>query len=368
MAPNPRDVASARRRGSAFLALVLAATCLVPSSRAQGPDEGPPPPAPVPLVPAQAKILQAISKALSIKPPIPGWTDKAPMCAPPPGGFPDTALRIFCDPAGKIVMLDLQDYKLSGPIPTEISAITSLQQLFLSTNNFTGSIPPSFSQLTNLSVLAAAGNKLSGDVALSISDGLIKKLPHLAALDISSNGFTGSIPPSLSSLTALTQLWLAHNQLSGPIPDSLGKLLQLRSLMLNGNKLNGSIPATLGALTNLRDLELNDTSLSGVIPPTLGNLSQLAQWGADNTGLQCPGNGSSCGGVKQHASTTFCLDICPSFCTTCTPADLAAAPLVLQQPAPTGATPANKTSTRVSPALASAAWAVLAAVLPVALV
>ncbi|CAI5537420.1 unnamed protein product [Closterium sp. Naga37s-1] len=215
----------------------------------------------------------------------------------------------------------------------------------------------------------AAGNKLGGDVALSLSDTLIKKMPHLAALDIGSNAFTGSIPGPLSSLTALTQLWLGHNQLSGSIPSSLGQLANLQSLKVDGNKkLSGAIPDALGALTNLRELEMNDTSLAGTIPPTIGNLSQLAQWGAANTGLQCPGSGSSCGGVKQHSATTFCLDICPSFCTACTPANLAAEPLVLQQPASpaTPATPPNKASTQILPAPASAAWALLAVVLLVA--
>ncbi|CAI5489993.1 unnamed protein product [Closterium sp. Naga37s-1] len=387
MAPiTPSDVCGARRRGSALLALVLAATCLVSSSRAQSMEDQGPPPFPIPLDPAQAKQLQALSKALSIAPPVPGWSDAAPMCAQPTTppdllkgmpadpasgtpAVPDAAKRIFCDPNGLLIVLDLQDLSLSGPIPTLVGTITSLQELWLSSNNFTGSIPPSLSQLTNLSVLAAAGNKLSGDVALSIPDTLIKKMPNLAALDLGSNAFTGSIPGALSSLTALTQLWLGHNQLSGSIPSSLGQLTNLQSLKVDGNKqLSGAIPDALGALTNLRELEMNDTSLAGTIPPTIGNLSQLAQWGAANTGLQCPGSGSSCGGVKQHSATTFCLDICPSFCTVCTPANLAAEPLVLQQPASpaTAATPPGKASTQMLPALASAAWALLAVVLLVA--
>ncbi|KAK9129211.1 hypothetical protein Sjap_009698 [Stephania japonica] len=65
----------------------------------------------------------------------------------------------------------------------------------------------------------------------------------MAVVDLSFNGFNGSIPASISNLTQLTSLNLANNSLSGEIPDLY--LPNLHQLNLANNSLTGIIPKSL---------------------------------------------------------------------------------------------------------------------------
>ena len=47
---------------------------------------------------------------------------------------------------------------------------------------------------------------------------------NLQVLDLSDNGFIGSIPPSIGALSSLKVLSLAYNKLNGSLPAHQGKL------------------------------------------------------------------------------------------------------------------------------------------------
>ncbi|CAI9107170.1 OLC1v1006471C4 [Oldenlandia corymbosa var. corymbosa] len=111
-----------------------------------------------------------------------------------------------------LVTLSLRANLLSGTLPSDISSLPSLQNLFLQYNNFSGDIPTMFS-------------------------------PQLNMLDLSFNSFTGNIPPSFQNLTELTTLSLQNNSLSGAIPNIT--FPKLKRLNLGNNRLNGSIPSSL---------------------------------------------------------------------------------------------------------------------------
>ncbi|XP_028753673.1 probable LRR receptor-like serine/threonine-protein kinase At1g74360 [Neltuma alba] len=115
-----------------------------------------------------------------------------------------------------ILRLDLSYNNFSGPLPTEISRMSSLKLLMLAYNQFTGPIPPEF------------GN-----------------LPSLQALDLSVNNLSGPIPPTLGNLTSLLWLMLANNSLTGEIPRELGNCSSLLWLNLANNKLTGKFPPEL---------------------------------------------------------------------------------------------------------------------------
>ena len=92
-------------------------------------------------------------------------------------------------------------------------------------------------------------------------------------LDLSSNAYSGHIPPELASLTALTHLDLSGNALTGILPDSFALLTSLTYLQLSHNAFLGSLPASFANLTALTYLGLNNNAqLGGILPHQLARL------------------------------------------------------------------------------------------------
>ncbi|XP_042012458.1 receptor-like protein 9DC3 [Salvia splendens] len=113
---------------------------------------------------------------------------------------------------------------------------------------------------------------------------LLWLLDTLTTIDLSSNRFSGSIPPSLGNLNTLRFLNLSRNTLGGHIPSSLGRMSLLESLDLSSNKLDGEIPSGLARLTFLAKLNLSMNNLEGQIPQstqlsTFGNESYVGNVG-----------------------------------------------------------------------------------------
>ncbi|CAN4107702.1 unnamed protein product [Withania somnifera] len=92
--------------------------------------------------------------------------------------------------------------------------------------------------------------------------------PRIITLNLTSVGISGSLPPSISKLTALSHMWLGGNELTGQIPD-LSPLHNLETLHLENNQLQGPIPETLGKLPKLREVFLQNNHLKGSIPGSL---------------------------------------------------------------------------------------------------
>ena len=113
-------------------------------------------------------------------------------------------------------------------LPTELGRLSSIQDLYLSGNNFTGPIPEQLSRLTTLK-----------------------------NLDLGNNQFNESIPTKIGLLSRLTVLKLGQNLWTGTLCTELGNLSNLQSLWIEGNiYLRGTIPTELRRLTVLTDLLL----------------------------------------------------------------------------------------------------------------
>nr|GLL38759.1 probable LRR receptor-like serine/threonine-protein kinase At5g63710 isoform X2 [Ipomoea trifida] len=100
---------------------------------------------------------------------------------------------------------------------------------------------------------------------------------NVTSLSLASNGFSGTLSPSITKLKYLESLDLHDNNLSGVIPEYLGGMLNLQILNLGNNKFSGSIPAALGQLPNLKHLVLRENHLSGPIPNSLVNITGLKE-------------------------------------------------------------------------------------------
>ncbi|CAE6257263.1 unnamed protein product [Arabidopsis arenosa] len=88
----------------------------------------------------------------------------------------------------------------------------------------------------------------------------------VVALNLASNGFTGTLSPAITKLKFLVTLELQNNSLSGALPESLGSMVNLQTLNLSMNSFSGSIPASWSQLTNLKHLDLSSNNLTGNIP------------------------------------------------------------------------------------------------------
>ncbi|GAA4409267.1 hypothetical protein GCM10023187_32300 [Nibrella viscosa] len=171
---------------------------------------------------------------------------------------------------GRVSLIDLKNNRLSGTLPSSLSALTSLQVLRLFGNDLSGSLPASWSALTNLRDLRAQGNQLSGSLPDSWS-----ALTNLQVLILDNNNLNGSLPASWSALASLQELWLVGNQLSGSLPASWSALTKLQLLRAQSNQLSGSLPTSWSALPNLQQLYLNDNQLSGSLPDSWSALPSL---------------------------------------------------------------------------------------------
>ena len=179
--------------------------------------------------------------------------------------------------------LVLNNNRLRGEFPPELSALTHLTILNLSNNALTGHIPPEFGALTNLTSLAVYGNNLTGPIPPELG-----ALTNVTFFSFRSNTLTGSIPPELRSLSKVTVLDLSDNALTGSIPPELGSLANLQSLVLRDNDLTGPIPSQIGSLGNLTKLHLQGNALTGLIPPELGSLANLTSLSLGNNALTGP--------------------------------------------------------------------------------
>lgn len=141
---------------------------------------------------------------------------------------------------------------VSGEIPASLSALTSLQFLFLWNNGFTGTLPD-LSRLTQLTQVLAYDNRLSRMPSAYP--------PNLEQLWLNGNGMTGEIPDTIGSMPSLATLNLHSNRLTGRVPQEFGQLGSLRLLTLYNNSFSGALPQAFSALDLAGGCVLNDAGL-----------------------------------------------------------------------------------------------------------
>uniref|UniRef100_A0A0E0R9T2 non-specific serine/threonine protein kinase n=1 Tax=Oryza rufipogon TaxID=4529 RepID=A0A0E0R9T2_ORYRU len=191
--------------------------------------------------------------------------------------------------------------QISGGLPTNWE-IMSVEQLYLSSNQFTGEIP---SLPRNIITLDISSNSLT-DLANNHFEGDLPECAEMENLDIlmlSNNSFSGKFPSFLQRCFFLSFLDLAWNEFSGTLPMWIGNCTSLRFLRLNNNMFHGHIPGSITGLRDLRHLNLAENRLSGPIPSG-GQLETLYTYNplmySGNNGLcgfplqrSCPGNSTS---------------------------------------------------------------------------
>ncbi|XP_076908246.1 receptor-like protein EIX1 [Bidens hawaiensis] len=183
-------------------------------------------------------------------------------------------LRNLSTTLSNIEHLDLSWNYFTSQLPHFFQNMTSLQSLELSfiplsaTSNFVNllNMIPSSLELH----LSYCNNQ---ETHLSHVFHNLTTLSNIQHLDLSSNNLPGSIPLSVRKLKSLQVLDLSSNKLTGHVPTFPQKLTELH---LSGNDLNGSIPVSIGQLSKLRSLDVSHNSLEGVVFEShFANLSML---------------------------------------------------------------------------------------------
>ncbi|KAJ6924605.1 receptor-like protein 15 isoform X3 [Populus alba x Populus x berolinensis] len=220
-------------------------------------------------------------------------------------------------------VLYMNDNNLSGILPPCLANLTSLQELYLSSNHL--KIPISLSPLYNLSklkffngfdneiypdkddhnlspkfqleslilsghgqgagafpkflyhqfslqLLRLANIQIKGE----FPNWLIENNTYLQELDLENCSLSGPFLLPKNSHVNLSFLSISMNHFQGQIPSEIGALLpRLEFLIMSDNGFNGSIPFSLGNISSLQVLDLSNNSLQGQIPGWIGNMSPI---------------------------------------------------------------------------------------------
>jgi len=142
--------------------------------------------------------------------------------------------------------------------------------LNLSSQGLSGTITPSIGNLTFLRILDLSSNKLQGEIPSSV--GNLRRLQHLS---LSTNLLHGEITIELKNCSLLESIKLDSNWFTGEIPSWLGDLSRLKAIHLTKHNFTGIIPQSLGNLSSLQELYLTRNQLEGTIPQGLGDLNSL---------------------------------------------------------------------------------------------
>ncbi|KAG5225631.1 receptor protein [Salix suchowensis] len=205
------------------------------------------------------------------------------------GAFPKSLYHQF-----NLQSLDITNIQIKGEFPSWlIENNTYLKYLYLENCSLSGPFLLPRSSHVNLSILSISMNYFQGQIPAKIG----AYLPGLEVLLMFDNGFNGSIPSSLGSMSSLrlldlsnnflTERILSNNSLQGHIPRWIGNNLsgplllrfgassKLRYLYLSGNKLQGPIAMEFYDSSMILELDLSHNNLTGRIPEWIGRLSNL---------------------------------------------------------------------------------------------
>lgn len=214
------------------------------------------------------------------------------------------------DKLGNLTYLNLSDGGFSGQIPIEISHLTRLAIIDLSSIYYLTGIPklklenPNLrmlvqnlkelrelhlngvnisaqgkewcqalsSSVPNLQVLSLSSCHLSGPIHSSL-----EKLQSILRIRLDDNNFTAPVPEFLGNFSNLTQLKLSSCGLKGTFPEKIFQVPTLQILDLSNNRLlEGSLPE-FPLNGSLDSLVLTDTNFSGKVPDSIGNLKRLTR-------------------------------------------------------------------------------------------
>lgn len=183
---------------------------------------------------------------------------------------------------------------ISGTIPTEVGDVPGSYNFYVldfGYNMISGTIPTTMAVLTSVTTFLVGSNRLHG----TISDQFTNPDSYLQVLDLSNNGFTGSIPTEIFALPRLLAVAISENCFTGSIPTTICDANKLQVLDMDGLStaddctfstplmkdiaialqntqvyrakfMDGGLPQCFFQMANLSSLYLAGNGLIGTIP------------------------------------------------------------------------------------------------------
>ncbi|OAY45382.2 receptor-like protein EIX2 [Manihot esculenta] len=181
----------------------------------------------------------------------------------------------------QLKLLILENNSLHGEIPSALKSCTSLLVLHLGLNNLCGGVPEWIGEICLLMVLGLNSNALEGFIPLQLC-----QLKALKFLNLSSNHLSGQIPQCVDTLYAMTETGSGCSYTHGlsTLTNGTIKKTQLlfplvfpivKRLDLSSNNFSGEIPPQVMKLIGLVGLNLSRNRLTGTIPPNIGGMEAL---------------------------------------------------------------------------------------------
>ncbi|CAN0877282.1 Probable LRR receptor-like serine/threonine-protein kinase At3g47570 [Linum grandiflorum] len=137
--------------------------------------------------------------------------------------------------------------------------VTALE---LHSQGLSGSISTQVGNLSFLKLLRLYNNSFVGGIPSEIG-----RLGRLQKLGLSNNLFDGEVPSAIFNLSSLTEMWFGFNQFHGILPWNLGLLLpNLELFDVASNQFNGNVPLSLSNASNLVNIQLAVNNFTGNMP------------------------------------------------------------------------------------------------------
>ncbi|XP_068336352.1 receptor-like protein 7 [Pyrus communis] len=181
-----------------------------------------------------------------------------------------------------LTYLNLSKSFFSGEIPSEISMLSKLSTLDLSTSQKFHD-DNNILKLTKTNLISLVQNMTKNieqlhldlvDIYSTLPDGLVNA-SSLISLRLAQCGLYGEFPVGVFHLPSLQVLYLFENyDLTGYFPN-FNKTNSIKRLDVSLTKFYGQLPSSLGNLHSLNELRLSQCTFCPCLPSSLRNLTQL---------------------------------------------------------------------------------------------
>ncbi|KAK9939228.1 hypothetical protein M0R45_015932 [Rubus argutus] len=220
---------------------------------------------PIPGGAVVSEIQALMSFKLNLRDPLGalnGWDSSTPSA-------PCDWRGVVCSNDNQVRQLSLPRLHLAGRLSDQLANLRDLRRLNLHSNNFNGSIPPSLPMRSATRRILARQLALRRPPAGHFQPHQPPNPQPRSQLPLRHNLRRHSGQPSLQLVN------FSFNQFTGGVPPTIGHLQMLEYLWLDSNRLTGTLPSAISNCSSLVHFSADDNALRGLIPATIGAIPKL---------------------------------------------------------------------------------------------